>query len=100
MEVLKLKKCACRAFRCVLRKLAPDILSVINLSVLLSFFSKCPVTHSIKSSDKTSSTGMSDILEVNPTLEGFFSSWTCYKFMVLSLPVKGAGAQCFFSCGS
>lgn len=78
-----LGKCACGAFMCVFRKLAPDILIVINLSVLLSFFSKCSVTHSIKSGDKTSSTGMSDMLEVNPTLEGFFSSWTCCKFMVL-----------------
>lgn len=65
-------------------KLAPDIIRVINLSVLLSFFSKCSVTYSVKSGSKISSTGMSDMLEVNPMLEGFLSSWTCYKFMVLT----------------
>jgi len=55
----------------------------INLSTLLSFFSKCSVTHPIKSGNKISSTGMSDMLEVNSMLESFPSSWIYYKFMVL-----------------
>lgn len=77
-----LRKCACRTFMCLFTKLTPDILR-LNLCALLSFFSKSSMTYPIKSGDKTSSTGMSDMPEAKPALGGFFSSWTCYKFMVM-----------------
>lgn len=90
-----LRKCACRAFMCMFTKLTPGILR-LDLCALLSFFSKCSMTYSIKSGGKTSSTGMSDMPEAKPTLGDFLLQIHGAE----SFSVIGAGAQCFFPCGS